>query len=120
MGTVEGRLAPLEWSRPARALFSWIKTTTDDVSHIICETCADTTGFSKANPVNRKCPTCKTPLPHEHDAVIANLSPTEEYKTSILSGLDPATIMDCANRALSFWNYQIQTEAYVDGAGNFD
>lgn len=40
------------------------------------------------------------------DAVFANLNPSEDYKTSILSGLSPNVIMECAGRALSFWAYQ--------------
>ncbi|OAP57206.1 hypothetical protein AYL99_07944 [Fonsecaea erecta] len=32
--------------------------------------------------------------------------PPEDYKASVLCGLDPATIMECAYRALSFWTHQ--------------
>lgn len=38
------------------------------------------------------------------------LNPTEDYKTSVLSGLSPSIITDCASRALSFWNYQSSQE----------
>jgi E3 ubiquitin-protein ligase CCNP1IP1 len=40
------------------------------------------------------------------------LNPTEDYKTSVLSGLDPNTIMECAGRALLFWSYQTNQEMY--------
>ncbi|KAI9736390.1 MAG: hypothetical protein M1818_006123 [Claussenomyces sp. TS43310] len=44
------------------------------------------------------------------DAVITNLNPTEDYKTSVLSGLSPNIIMECTGRALSFWAYQTTQE----------
>ncbi|KAM3478104.1 hypothetical protein MY5147_002391 [Beauveria neobassiana] len=46
------------------------------------------------------------------DAVISNLKPSEAYKTSILSGLSPSIIMECAGRALSFWAYQTTQNIY--------
>ncbi|POS76168.1 hypothetical protein DHEL01_v205438 [Diaporthe helianthi] len=39
--------------------------------------------------------------------MITNLNPSEDYKTSVLSGLSPEAIMECAGRALSFWSYQM-------------
>ena len=47
------------------------------------------------------------------DAVSTILNPTEDYKTSVLSGLDPNTIMECAGRALAFWAYQSTQEMSV-------
>jgi E3 ubiquitin-protein ligase CCNP1IP1 len=41
-----------------------------------------------------------------------NLQPTEDYKTSVLSGLDPTKIMECAGRGLAFWTYQTTQEMY--------
>lgn len=38
--------------------------------------------------------------------MIANLNPSEDYKTSVLSGLSPNIVMECAGRALCFWAYQ--------------
>ncbi|RBR05858.1 hypothetical protein FVER53590_10459 [Fusarium verticillioides] len=54
------------------------------------------------------------PMPSmmEDDAVITNLSPSEGYKTSVLSGLSPNVIMECAGRALSFWAYQTTQDIY--------
>ncbi|TQV93023.1 NEDD8-activating enzyme E1 regulatory subunit [Cordyceps javanica] len=46
------------------------------------------------------------------DAVISNLKPSEAYKTSVLSGLSPSIIMECAGRALSFWAYQTTQNIY--------
>jgi E3 ubiquitin-protein ligase CCNP1IP1 len=46
------------------------------------------------------------------DVVVTNLNPTEDYKTSVLSGLNPNTIMECAGRALSFWAYQTAQEMF--------
>jgi E3 ubiquitin-protein ligase CCNP1IP1 len=45
------------------------------------------------------------------DAVVAQLNPSEDYKTSVLSGLTPTVIMECAGRALGFYSYQASQEA---------
>jgi hypothetical protein len=42
--------------------------------------------------------------------VIAGLNPSEDYKTSVLSGLCPAIIMECASRGLAFHSYQTSQE----------
>jgi E3 ubiquitin-protein ligase CCNP1IP1 len=52
-------------------------------------------------------------LTNPDDVVVTNLNPTEDYKTSVLSGLNPHTIMECAGRALSFWAYQTAQEMFV-------
>ena len=52
-------------------------------------------------------------LPNPDDVVVTNLNPTEDYKTSVLSGLSPNVIMECAGRALSFWAYQTTQEMFV-------
>jgi E3 ubiquitin-protein ligase CCNP1IP1 len=49
-------------------------------------------------------------LPNPDDVVITNLNPTEDYKTSVLSGLSPNVIIECAGRALGFWAYQTTQE----------
>lgn len=45
--------------------------------------------------------------------MITNLNPSEDYKTSVLSGLSPEAIMECAGRALSFWSYQMTQDLFV-------
>lgn len=42
--------------------------------------------------------------------VVAGLNPSEDYKTSVLSGLNPAIIMECASRSLAFHSYQTSQE----------
>lgn len=44
------------------------------------------------------------------DVVVAGLNPSEDYKTSVLSGLSPTIIMECASRGLSFYTYQSSQE----------
>ena len=51
-------------------------------------------------------------LPNPDDVVSTQLNPTEDYKTSVLSGLNPSIIMECAGRGLSFWTYQSTQEMY--------
>ena len=82
-------------------------------SHIFCINCADNTGLTTASLRRRQCPVCHTELPNTDDVVKTRLSPSEDYKTSVLSRLDPTTIMECASRALAFWTYQTTQEMYV-------
>ncbi|KAL4800729.1 hypothetical protein BDV19DRAFT_396236 [Aspergillus venezuelensis] len=78
-------------------------------SHIFCLQCAETSGLSRYGE-ERRCPACDMALPNPDDAVSTVLQPTEDYKTSVLSGLDPNTIMECTGRALQFWTYQMTQE----------
>lgn len=82
-------------------------------SHIFCVHCADSFGITDQS-ANRQtsCPACESQLPNPDDAVIATLNPSEDYKTSVLSGLSPNIIMECAGRALSFWAYQTTQDIY--------
>ena len=57
-------------------------------------------------------------LPNPDDVVSTQLNPTEDYKTSVLSGLNPSIIMECAGRGLAFWTYQSTQEMYVPIAGS--
>ncbi|KAK9770568.1 hypothetical protein SCAR479_12739 [Seiridium cardinale] len=62
--------------------------------------------------------TCSSPLTNPDDAVVTNLNPSEDYKTSVLSGLSPNVIIECTSRALSFWAYQtIQEVVYQEYLG---
>lgn len=81
--------------------------------HIFCLPCADKLGLPHPTPGGRRCPACQCALLNPDDAVSTILNPTEDYKTSVLSGLDPNTIMECAGRALMFWAYQTTQEMYV-------
>jgi hypothetical protein len=49
-------------------------------------------------------------LTNPDDVVVAGLNPSEDYKTSVLSGLSPTVIMECASRGLSFYSYQSAQE----------
>ncbi|KEF54210.1 uncharacterized protein A1O9_10006 [Exophiala aquamarina CBS 119918] len=79
-------------------------------SHIFCIACSKKVGLSDARLDHRICPVCSTRLPNTDDAVQTTLNPTEEYKTSVLSGLGPTSIIECAGRALAFWTYQTTQE----------
>ncbi|OKL57511.1 hypothetical protein UA08_07247 [Talaromyces atroroseus] len=85
-------------------------TTSDLARHIFCLPCAESLGLSRRPQQNRTCPACQANLPNPDDVVSTTLNPTEDYKTSVLSGLDPTTIIECAGRALSFWAYQTTQE----------
>ncbi|PKY03387.1 cyclin [Aspergillus campestris IBT 28561] len=79
----------------------------------VVTTCSyDNLGLSRPDPGERRCPACQAILINPDDAVATILNPTEDYKTSVLSGLDPNTIMECAGRALLFWTYQSSQEIF--------
>ena len=67
-------------------------------------------GLAHPSGSTRLCPACETHLSNPEDAVVTQLHPTEDYKTSVLSGLSPTIIMECAARALSFYSYQTEQE----------
>jgi E3 ubiquitin-protein ligase CCNP1IP1 len=99
--------ASTSWSL-SRILFNSVSSI---LSHIFCLDCANRLQLSNSPSGQRPvCPACTAQLLNPDDAVIANLNPTEDYKTSVLSGLSPTVIMECAGRALSFWGYQITQE----------
>ncbi|EGP84521.1 uncharacterized protein MYCGRDRAFT_62778, partial [Zymoseptoria tritici IPO323] len=79
-------------------------------SHIFCLRCADDLGLTNPKDGHRICPACSAQLELLDDAVCTSLNPSEDYKTSILSGLSPTIIMDCVSRGLGFWSYQMSQE----------
>lgn len=82
-------------------------------SHIFCTECASQYGLTNASGRHEhrnSCPACSSNLTNPDDAVISNLNPSDDYKTSVLSGLSPNVIIECASRALSFWAYQTTQE----------
>ncbi|KJF60436.1 E3 ubiquitin-protein ligase CCNP1IP1 [Coccidioides immitis RS] len=81
-------------------------------SHIFCLKCADRLDLARSTGTDRQCPACQTSLLNPDDVVSTVLNPTDDYKTSVLSGLDPNTIMECAGRALAFWAYQTAQEIF--------
>lgn len=80
-------------------------------SHIFCIDCANRQSLQAVRDGHTiACPACGSVLARPDDAVVAVLNPTEDYKTSVLSGLSPAIIMECAGRALGFWSFQMVSE----------
>lgn len=87
---------------------------TMNCSHVFCIECSDRCQLSNRHNGQRPfCPACSMQLPNPDDVVVTNLNPTEDYKTSVLSGLTPNVIIECAGRALSFWAYQTTQEMLV-------
>ncbi|KAL7969703.1 hypothetical protein HDV63DRAFT_40480 [Trichoderma sp. SZMC 28014] len=82
-------------------------------SHIFCTDCIQKFGLiGRGNQRCTSCPACDVQLPKEEDVALINVNPTEEFKTCVLSGLSPNTIMECAGRAISFWSYQVTHETH--------
>ncbi|KAF9263653.1 hypothetical protein L218DRAFT_864457 [Marasmius fiardii PR-910] len=42
---------------------------------------------------------------------VCSLHPSNDYKTSVLSGLAPSVILEICSRAIAFWQYQIHQES---------
>lgn len=82
-------------------------------SHIFCVECSKALDSLDASPANRNCPACETRLTNPDDAVVTQLNPSEDYKTSVLSGLSPTIIMECAGRGLAFYSYQATQEMHA-------
>lgn len=80
---------------------------------MFCVDCGHHTGLTGASRDQRVCPACHTHLSRPDDVTLANLNPSEDYKTSVLSGLSPEAIMECAGRGLSFWSYQMAQDLFV-------
>lgn len=78
-------------------------------SHIFCIPCSESEN-GLANASQRICPACDTHLVNPDDVVATQLKPSEDYKTSVLSGLSPSIIMECAGRGLAFHSYQSSQE----------
>ncbi|EJF63017.1 hypothetical protein BD309DRAFT_866934 [Dichomitus squalens] len=74
-------------------------------SHIFCVDCAN-----ELFNASRLCPACETSLTEPDDVVVSSLNPSNDYKTSVLSGLNPTIILEICSRALSFWQYQLHQE----------
>ncbi|KAK6356130.1 hypothetical protein TWF718_000503 [Orbilia javanica] len=85
-------------------------------SHIFCTPCADNLLTKQAASSHHlgaappTCPACHTELKNPDDIVKTNLNPTDDYKTSVLSGLGPSLILEIAGRGISFWMYQTTQE----------
>ncbi|KAF4971178.1 hypothetical protein FSARC_1900 [Fusarium sarcochroum] len=116
--TPESHLAKMEHAltcnnlKCRRELSDRALVTTFD-SHIFCIECAQRLGVTAQEADHRNtCPACHSQLTNPDDAVITNLNPSEDYKTSVLSGLSPNIVMECAGRALSFWAYQTTQDIY--------
>ncbi|KAA1466283.1 hypothetical protein DENSPDRAFT_767520 [Dentipellis sp. KUC8613] len=85
----------------------------DDLTLCMLVECANEL-FSSA----RLCPACETSLSEPgiksfndgDDIQVCSLHPSNDYKTSVLSGLSPSTILEICSRAISFWQYQIYQE----------
>ncbi|KAK2189094.1 hypothetical protein NP493_115g07025 [Ridgeia piscesae] len=56
------------------------------------------------------CPACQTSLSGTYDIIRVDLQQSEKYKTMVLAGQKPETVIDIASRALAFWTYQITQE----------
>lgn len=86
----------------------------DSNSHIFCTDCSNRFQLSSQHDTQRAiCPACDMQLKNPDDVVVTKLNPSEDYKTSVLSGLSPTIIMECAGRAMSFWAYQTTQEMFV-------
>lgn len=83
-------------------------------SHAFCLDCVQRLHLIRDQPAGQTvvCPACHSTLPRGQDVIVSNLHPYEDYKSTALSGLSPSIVLECAERALSFWAYQKTQEIY--------
>ncbi|CAK5276031.1 unnamed protein product [Mycena citricolor] len=62
-------------------------------SHIFCVECAN-----ELFNASRLCPACETVLSEPDDVVVCSLHPSNDYKTSVLSGLGPPVVLEICSR----------------------
>lgn len=74
-------------------------------SHVFCPECAN-----KSFNYALICPACESPLSDSKDIYLADLKPSEEWKSMIISAQKPETIAEICGRAISFWTYQMHQE----------
>ncbi|KAL2754556.1 hypothetical protein ACRALDRAFT_209918 [Sodiomyces alcalophilus JCM 7366] len=82
-------------------------------SHIYCIECAGLLRLV-SQPFG-SCPACEGSVPagtSPQATSIVHLNPSDEFKSTVLSGLSPNDIIECAGRALSFWGYQTTQEIH--------
>jgi len=87
-------------------------------SHIFCFACSEASFLDASDSTAKSCPACATILDKPYDVSMAILKPTDDYKMSVLSGLSPTIIMECANSAIAFWAYQSSQEIYYQEHAN--
>ncbi|CAH1774320.1 unnamed protein product [Owenia fusiformis] len=87
--------------RKRLSTFAWVTS----CSHIFC----DEDGTREFNEAFT-CPACQTSLSGKLDIIRIDLQPTEQYKSMVLSGLKPETIMEICTRSMAFWTYQSHQE----------
>ncbi|KAG0140536.1 hypothetical protein CROQUDRAFT_665072 [Cronartium quercuum f. sp. fusiforme G11] len=87
------------------------KAVVTNCSHIFCLNCANTHASLTHPDPYPVCPACDSQLTEPEDVVCTSLNPSADYKSSVLSGLPPAIVLEIASRALNFWAYQQSMEA---------
>lgn len=80
--------------------FAWVTA----CSHVFC----DQHGSEKFGRSPVICPACSSALSGKLDILRMELSPSEEYKAMVLTGLRPDIVLDISSRALAFWSYQVK------------
>ncbi|CAH7684086.1 expressed protein [Phakopsora pachyrhizi] len=80
--------------------------------HIFCIDCANFQDcLSNPKTSHPTCPMCNVQLTQREDLVCTSLNPSQDYKSSVLSGLNPSTIFEITGKALNFWTYQQSLES---------
>ncbi|XP_057182920.1 E3 ubiquitin-protein ligase CCNB1IP1 [Triplophysa rosa] len=82
--------------------FAWVTA----CSHVFC----DQHGSDEFSRTPAICPACSSVLSGKLDVLRTELVPSEQYKSMVLVGLPPETILDISHKALTFWTYQVNQE----------
>ncbi|XP_051576082.1 E3 ubiquitin-protein ligase CCNB1IP1-like [Myxocyprinus asiaticus] len=82
--------------------FAWVTA----CCHIFC----DQHGSDEFSRTPAICPTCSSMLSGKLDVMRVELAPSERYKSMVLVGLKPHTVLEICQKALEFWTYQVHQE----------
>ncbi|KAK4193822.1 hypothetical protein QBC35DRAFT_480346 [Podospora australis] len=72
--------------------------------HAICLQCAGNYGLD--GPLPAPCPACQKTL-EESEIMVQNLQVSEDWKSIVMCGHDPTTMMEATGRAITFWSYHM-------------
>ncbi|XP_042219538.1 E3 ubiquitin-protein ligase CCNB1IP1-like [Homarus americanus] len=81
--------------------FAWVTF----CSHIFCD--------NHGKPLTQtpcECSACGARLVDKTDIHRVDLEPSEQFKSMVLAGLRPSTVMEVCHRALAFWSHQMDQE----------
>ncbi|KLU85974.1 hypothetical protein MAPG_04993 [Magnaporthiopsis poae ATCC 64411] len=83
-------------------------------NHIFCKLCTKELTYWTPHELGLKCPICPTVLRRDDICHPVDLRPPSEHdKDTVLKGLSPGDVLQCATAALNFWEIQMNRQIYM-------